>query len=80
MTTFNEFTFSKTDNNSTVTLDLKADGCQEVVDGFISFMRGCSYMDVSIYAAMANAVEEYDSYANSLKNSVESGLHEPIGK
>jgi hypothetical protein len=80
MTTFNTFKFQNIDSIATTTVELCADGCQEVVDQFISFMRGCGYMDVNIYASMSNAVEEYDSYTNSLKNNVESGLHEPMGK
>lgn len=80
MTTFNTFKFQNIDSTATTTVELSADGCQEIVDQFISFMRGCGYMDVNIYASMSNAVEEYDSYTNSLKNSVESGLHEPMGR
>jgi hypothetical protein len=59
---------------------LSADGCQEVVNEFISFMRGCGYMDANIYVAMENAVEEYASYSDQLKKSISSGLYEPIGK
>jgi len=68
------------DGDSTLTAEIKADGCQEVVDQFISFMRGCGFMDVNIYAAMANAVEEHESYTESLKNGIESGLYETIGR
>lgn len=77
---FNSFTFIREDGDSTFTAEIKTDGCQEVMDEFISFMRGCGFMDVNIYAAMANAVEEYESYTESLKNSIESGLYETIGK
>ena len=57
MTTFNQFKFEKTNTNSTLTLEVNADGCQEIVDQFISFMRGAGFMDASIYSAMENAVE-----------------------
>jgi hypothetical protein len=77
---FNKFNFTKTDVNSTINLSFEIDSCQEVVDEFISFMRGCGFMDVSIYEAMGNAVEEYESYKNSLKNSIKSGLYEPPDK
>ena len=80
MTTFNTFKFQNIDSTSITAVELCADGCQEVVDQFISFMRGCGYIDVNIYESMSNAVEEYDRYTNSLKNSVESGLHEPMGR
>jgi hypothetical protein len=43
--------------NSTLTLEVNVDGCQEIVDEFISFLRGCGFMDVNIYSAMENAVE-----------------------
>jgi acetolactate synthase small subunit len=65
MTTFNSFKFQKIDSTSTTTIELSVDGCQEVVDEFISFMRGCGYMDANIYAAMANAEEEYRGYIKS---------------
>jgi len=80
MTTFNSFKFHKIDSTSTTTIELSADGCQEVVNEFISFMRGCGYMDANIYVAMENAVEEYASYLDQLKKSISSGLYEPIGK
>jgi len=80
MTTFNQFKFEKTDTNSTLTSRVSVDGCQEIVDEFISFMRGCGYMDVNIYSAMENAVEDHASYTDHLKKSIESGLYEPIGK
>ena len=80
MTTFNQFKFEKIDSNSTLTLEVGADGCQEIVDEFISFMRGCGFMDVNIYSAMENAVEEHTSYQAHLAKAIESGLCEPIGK
>ena len=80
MTTFNQFKFGHTDSNSTLTLEVNADGCQEIVDEFISFMRGCGFMDVNIYTAMENAVEEYASYSDHIKKAIESGLYEPISK
>lgn len=66
MNSFNQFKFEKTDSNSTLTLEVKVDGCQEIVDEFIAFMRGCGFMDSNVYAAMANAVEEYDTYVNTV--------------
>jgi hypothetical protein len=80
MTTFNQFKFEKTDNNSTITLEVKADGCQEIVDEFISFMRGCGFMDVNIYDAMENAVEEHTSYQAHLAKATGLGMHDPIIK
>jgi hypothetical protein len=80
MTTFNQFKFEKTDNNSTITLEVKADGCQEIVDEFISFMRGCGFMDVNIYDAMENAVEEHTSYQAHLEKATEFSMHDPIIK
>jgi hypothetical protein len=77
---FNKFNFTKTDVNSTINLSFEIDSCQEVVDEFISFMRGCGFMDVSIYEAMGNAAEEYESYISNLKNSIKSGLYEPPDK
>ena len=80
MTTFNQFKFEKTDNNSTITLEVKADGCQEIVDEFISFMRGCGFMDVNIYNAMGNAVEEHTSYQAHIEKAAELVMHDPIIK
>ena len=80
MTTFNQFKFGHTDSNSTLTLEVKADGCQEIVDEFISFMRGCGFMDVNIYSAMENAVEEHTSYQAHLEKAAELGIHDPIIK
>ena len=80
MTTFNQFKFENTDNNSTLTLEVKADGCQEIVDEFISFMRGCGFMDVNIYSAMENAVEEHTSYQAHLEKATELSMHDPIIK
>jgi hypothetical protein len=78
MTTFNQFKFEHTDNNSTLTLEVKVDGCQEIVDEFISFMRGCGFMEVNIYSAMENAVEEHTSYQAHLEKATELGMHDPI--
>ena len=78
--TFNSFKFQRVDGNSTLTCEISVDGCQEIVDEFISFMRGCGFMDVNIYTAMENAVEEYASYSDHIKKAIESGLYEPIGK
>ena len=50
------------------------------MDEFIAFMRGCGFMDVNIYNAMENAVEEYASYSDHFNKAIESGLYEPIGK
>ena len=80
MTTFNRFKFEKTDNNSTLTLEVKTDGCQEIVDEFISFMRGCGFMDVNIYSAMENAVEEYSGYQAHLEKAIELGMRIPLGE
>lgn len=78
--TFNSFKFQRVDSNSTLTCELSADGCQEIVDEFISFMRGCGFMDVNIYTVMENAVEEYASYSDHIKKAIESGLYDPIDK
>ena len=78
MTTFNQFKFERVDGNSTLTLEVRADGCQEIVDEFIFFMRGCGFMDVNIYDAMENAVEEHTSYQAHLEKATELGMHDPI--
>jgi hypothetical protein len=57
--TFNSFKFQRVDSNSTLTCEISIDTCQEIVDEFIAFMRGCGFMDVNIYTAMENAVEEH---------------------
>jgi hypothetical protein len=80
MTTFNQFKFEKTDSNSTITLEVSADGCQEIVDEFIRFMRGCSFMDVNIYDAMENAVEEHTAYQEHINKATELNMHDPIIK
>jgi hypothetical protein len=80
MTTFNQFKFEKTDTNSTITLEVSVDGCQEVVDEFISFMRGCGFMDANIYDAMENAVEENVCYQDHINKATELGMHDPIIK
>ena len=80
MTTFNQFKFGHTDSNSTLTLEVNADGCQEIVDEFISFMRGCGFMDVNIYSAMENAVEEYSGYQAHLEKAIELGMRVPLGE
>ena len=74
MTTFNQFKFEHTDSNSTLTLEVKVDGCQEIVDEFIAFLRGCGFMDASIYSAMENAVEEYSGYQAHLEKAIELGM------
>lgn len=80
MTTFNQFKFEHTDTISTLTLEVNADGCQEIVDEFISFMRGSGFMDASIYSAMENAVEEYSGYQAHLEKAIELSIHDPIGE
>jgi hypothetical protein len=77
MTTFNQFKFEKTNTNSTLTFEIGVDGCQEIVDEFISFMRGCGFMDANIYAAMENAVEEQACYQDYIKKATKLGLHVP---
>ena len=74
MTTFNQFKFEKIDNNSTITLEVKGDSCQEIVDEFISFMRGCGFMDASIYSAMENVVEEHTSYQAHIQTAMQLGV------
>jgi len=78
MTTFNQFKFERVDGNSTLTLEVNVDGCQEIVDEFISFLRGCGFMDVNIYSAMENAVEEHTSYQAHLEKAAELGMHDPL--
>ena len=78
MTTFNQFKFEHTDNNSTLTLEVNADRFQEIVDEFISFMRGSGFMDASIYSAMENAVEEYSEYQAHLEKAIELGMRIPV--
>ena len=80
MTTFNQFKFEHTDSNSKLTLEVGADGCQEIVDEFISFMRGSGFMDASIYSAMENAVEEYSGYQAHLEKAIELGMRVPTGE
>lgn len=77
MMTFNQFKFEKSDINSTLTLEVGVDGCQEIVDEFISFMRGCGFIDANIYAAMENAVEEQACYQDHIKKATKLGLHVP---
>ena len=78
MTTFNQFKFGHTDSNSTLTLEVNTDGCQEIVDEFISFLRGSGFMDASIYSAMENAVEEYSGYQAHLEKAIELGMRVPV--
>jgi len=78
MTTFNQFKFKKTDTNSTLTLEVGVDGCQEIVDEFITFLRGCGFMDENIYAAIENAVEENACYQDHINKATRLGLHVPI--
>ena len=78
MTTFNRFKFERVDGNSTLTLEVGVDGCQEIVDEFISFMGGSGFMDASIYAAMENAVEEYSGYQAHLEKAIELGMRIPV--
>lgn len=78
MTTFNQFKFEKTDTNSTLTLEVGVDGCQEIVDEFITFLRGCGFMDENIYAAMENAVEENACYQDHINKATRLGLHVPM--
>jgi uncharacterized protein YjaG (DUF416 family) len=89
--TFNSFKFQRVDSNSTLTCEISIDTCQKIVDEFIAFMRGCGFMDVNIYTAMENAVEEHTSYQAHLekdkvhlekfeKAAYAVGLYEPIGK
>jgi hypothetical protein len=78
MTTFNQFKFERVDGNSTLTLEVNVDGCQEIVDEFISFLRGCGFMDVNIYSAMENAVEEHTSYQAHFEKAAELGMHDPL--
>lgn len=80
MTTFNKFKFEHTDSNSKLTLEVGVDGCQEIVDEFISFMRGSGFMDASIYSAMENAVEEYSGYQAHLEKAIELGMRVPLGE
>ena len=74
MSTFNQFKFEHADSNSTLTLEVKSDGCQEIVDEFIAFMRGSGFMDASIYSAMENAVEEYTAYQAHLEKAIKLGM------
>ena len=74
MSTFNRFKFEHADSNSTLTLEVNADGCQEIVDEFIAFMRGSGFMDACIYSAMENAVEEYSGYQAHLEKAIELGM------
>ena len=78
MTTFNQFKFERVDGNSTLTLEVNVDGCQEIVDEFISFLRGCGFMDVNIYSAMENAVEEHTSYQAHFEKAAELGMNDPL--
>ncbi|AHV82173.1 hypothetical protein [Synechococcus phage S-EIVl] len=65
------------DSNSTLTCEVSADGCQEIVNEFISFMRGCGFMDVNIYSAMENAVEEYAVYSDHINKAIKLGFPAP---
>ena len=78
MTTFNQFKFERVDGNSTLTLEVNVDGCQKIVDEFISFLRGCGFMDVNIYSAMENAVEEHTSYQAHFEKAAELGMNDPL--
>jgi hypothetical protein len=80
ITAFNQFKFERVDGNSTLTLEVNVDGCQEIVDEFISFLRGSGFMDASIYAAMENAVEEYSSYQALLEKAIELSMCIPTGE
>jgi hypothetical protein len=77
MTAFNQFKFERVDGNSTLTLEVNVDGCQEIVDEFISFMRGVGFMDANIYAAMENAVEENACYQDHINKAIKLGLDIP---
>ena len=45
---------------------------------FISFLRGCGFMDVNIYSAMENAVEEHTSYQAHFEKAAELGMNDPL--
>jgi hypothetical protein len=77
MTAFNQFKFERVDGNSTLTLEVNVDGCQEIVDEFISFLRGCGFMDENIYSAMENAVEENACYQDHINKAIKLGLDIP---
>ena len=76
--TFNSFKFQRVDGNSTLTCEISIDTCQEIVDEFIAFMRGCGFMDVNIYSAIENAVEEYAAYSDHINKAIKLGLHVPM--
>ena len=64
MTAFNQFKFERVDGNSTLTLEVNVDGCQEI-------------MDENIYSAMENAVEENACYQDHINKAIKLGLDIP---
>jgi len=69
MNTFNKFTFTKEDENSTLVLELEEDVCVSIVSEFVSFMRGCGFADVNIYSAMEELADEYLTALENIKSS-----------
>jgi hypothetical protein len=66
MTAFNQFKFERVDGNSTLTLEVNVDGCQEIVDEFISFLRGSGFHGCKHFMRLwKNAVEEYSFLSSS---------------
>jgi len=80
MNTFNKFTFTKEDGNSTLVLELEEDVCTSVVSEFVSFMRGCGFVDVNIYSAMAELADEYFITLENIKSSEERDVLEAMTK
>ena len=64
MTTFNQFKFGHTDSNSTLTLEVNADGCQEIVDEFKPHHNSVIFPEKLITALAVSPRGAWPSYAS----------------
>lgn len=58
-TLYNHFELKHIDDKTTVTCSFQAMFTSEVIDNFISFLRGCGHYEKGIYEHMSSISEEY---------------------
>lgn len=56
---YNYFELKHIDDGTTVTCTFQAMFSNEIIDNFITFMRGCGHSDKAMYEYMATISEEY---------------------
>jgi hypothetical protein len=56
---YNNFSFTRQDDETTNRVEFKGDSIDQIIYHFVDFLRGCGFVDETIYSYMEQQTDDY---------------------